>query len=70
MDAHRGHEPVSKILLDSGNAFMQVPFLQSYSKTLLQVKQSFAHCSMRIGSWKGGAFTAAFYFRVVRLFRG
>jgi hypothetical protein len=33
--------------------FLQVSGRQSDDKTLMQVKQSFACCSARIGSWRG-----------------
>jgi hypothetical protein len=35
------------------NVFSQVSGLQPDSKTLMQVKQSFAYYSARIGLWKG-----------------
>ena len=55
MDAHRGHEPVSMIVpADGKNLFLQVSVPQLDDKTLIQVNQSFAYRSVRIGSWKVG----------------
>jgi hypothetical protein len=41
------------VTADSKNLFLQVSVPQLDDKTLLQVKQSFACRSVRIGSWAG-----------------
>jgi hypothetical protein len=42
--------------VDAGNAFLQVLLLQTNDKTLLQVKQSFAHCFNHITPGRSPAF--------------